>query len=358
MSQPFFSRDPRATVNLVEPVNDTQPANYASGVPPHAMAPPVMTAPASPSNSQEPVVESRPRASYTDPAFLSNTHLSREKLDLIEQTMRISGMSFTDSALHLGLLSQHEIERAVASTLSRLVEEQPSLIEAALRKASSGRELVLRQGPPVKPGSRLAPVLNPTSKRGEQIRALRTQLLLLSEASRTATSIAILSPRSGDGRSQLAAELALSFAQLGKRTLLVDADMRRPTLQNLFNCIPEAGLADAIATDSAPHLHPVQDLPDMKFLSAGHSLRANPLELLSDNRFARIMQSWQNSYAFIVLDTPPMAEYADALALATLAGRALIIGRAKHTTYKDLRSMMRRLAITQTRVMGAVLNQF
>jgi protein-tyrosine kinase len=344
VTQPFFSRDPRATVTLVEPANDTQPANYSAGVPPIAPA--------------EPVVETKPAATQADPVFLSHTHLSREKLDLIEQTMRISGMSFTDSALHLGLLTQAEIERAVASTLSQLAVEQPSLIEAALRKASTGRDLVLRQGPPVKPGPRLVPVLDPSSKRGEQIRALRTQLLLLSEASRTATSIAILSPRGGDGRSQLAAELALSFAQLGKRTLLVDADMRRPTLQNLFNCIPEAGLADAIATDSAPHLHPVQDLHDMKFLAAGHTLRTNPLELLSDNRFARIMQSWQNNYAFIVLDTPPIAEYADALAIATLAGRALIIGRAKHTTYKDLRSMMRRLAITQTRVMGAVLNQF
>jgi len=344
VTQPFFSRDPRATVTLVEPANDTQPANYAGGVPPIGSA--------------DPVAETKSAPTHADPVFLSHTHLSREKLDLIEQTMRISGMSFTDSALHLGLLTQAEIERAVASTLSQLAVEQPSLIEAALRKASTGRDLVLRQGPPVKPGPRLVPVLDPSSKRGEQIRALRTQLLLLSEASRTATSIAILSPRGGDGRSQLAAELALSFAQLGKRTLLVDADMRRPTLQNLFNCIPEAGLADAIATDSAPHLHPVQDLHDMKFLAAGHTLRTNPLELLSDNRFARIMQSWQNNYAFIVLDTPPIAEYADALAIATLAGRALIIGRAKHTTYKDLRSMMRRLAITQTRVMGAVLNQF
>ena len=355
MSQPFFSRDPRATVTLVEPANDTQPANFAGGVPPHSMASPIMTVPPA---SPEPVVDEKTADAHTDPGFLSNTHLSREKLDLIEQTMRISGMSFTDSALHLGLLTQHEIERAVASTLSRLVVEQPSLIEAALRKASTGRELVLRQGPPVKAGPRLEPVLDPSSKHGEQIRALRTQLLLLSEVSRTATSIAILSPRSGDGRSQLAAELALSFAQLGKRTLLVDADMRRPTLQNLFNCIPEGGLAEAIATDSAPHLHPVQNLPDMKFLAAGQNLRTNPLELLSDNRFARIMQSWQNNYAFIVLDTPPIAEYSDALAIATLAGRALIIGRAKHTTYKDLRSMMRRLAITQTRVMGAVLNQF
>jgi protein-tyrosine kinase len=357
VSQPFFSRDPRATVTLVEPNNDTQPANYAGGVPPHTSTPPVFTVPPAPA-AVEPVVESKPAPSHADPVFLSHTHLSREKLDLIEHTMRISGLSFTDSALHLGLLTQHEIERAVASTLSQLAVEQPSLIEAALRKASSGRDLVLRQGPPVKPGSRLLSVLDHSSTRGEQIRALRTQLLLMSEASRTATSIAILSPRSGDGRSQLAAELALSFAQLGKRTLLVDADMRRPTLQNLFNCIPEAGLADSIASDSAPHLHPVQDLPDMKFLAAGHTLRTNPLELLSDNRFARIMQSWQNNYAFIVLDTPPIAEYADALAIATLAGRALIIGRAKHTTYKDLRSMMRRLAITQTRVMGAVLNKF
>ena len=146
MTQPFFSRDPRATVTLVEPANDTQPANYASGVPPVGPA--------------EPVVEPKSAPTHADPVFLSHTHLSREKLDLIEQTMRISGMSFTDSALHLGLLTQVEIERAVASTLSQLAVEQPSLIEAALRKASTGRDLVLRQGPPVKPGPRLVPVLD------------------------------------------------------------------------------------------------------------------------------------------------------------------------------------------------------
>ena len=155
--------------------------------------------------------------------------------------MRISGMSFTDSALHLGLLTQHEIERAVASTLSRLVVEQPSLIEAALRKASSGRDLVLRQGPPVKPGPRLAAVLDPTSKHGEQIRALRTQLLLLSEASRTATSIAILSPRSGDGRSQLAAELKTrAAASLAEVTAAADFILTVVT-DDATNCVSLSG---------------------------------------------------------------------------------------------------------------------
>ncbi len=293
-----------------------------------------------------------------DVAFLSHTNLTPEQVQDIQRAMHASGLSFTEAALHLGLLTQDQIQKAIALTLTGLAQDRPSIVEVALRKVSSGREVVVRQGSPVTPGEKLAPGLDVISPRGEQLRALRTELLLLGDASRTATMIAVVSPSSADGRTQLAAELALSFAQLGKRTLLVDADMRRPNLQTLFDCHSEYGLADAIATNSLPYLHPVNDLPNMQFLSAGNTMQTNPLELLSDNRFAKIVHAWQESYSFVVLDTPPTSQYADALAVATLAGRALILSRAKHTTYKDLRAMMRRLASTQSRVLGAVLNQF
>jgi receptor protein-tyrosine kinase len=96
----------------------------------------------------------------------------------------------------------------------------------------------------------------------------------------------------------------------------------------------------------------------MKFLAAGRSEQTNPLELLSDNRFARMTDDWRRTYTFVVIDTPPIAQYSDAIAVATLAGRVLVLGRAKHTPYKGLREMMRRLAVTQSRVLGAVVNHF
>jgi protein-tyrosine kinase len=289
--------------------------------------------------------------------FLAETGLNVHQLRAIRETMRSTGMSFAATAQQLGLLTAQQIE-SVIDIIRELALERPSIVEEALRRTSSGRELVLRQGPTIVPGARLGAVLDSNSVHGEQIRALRTQLLILNESNRNATPIAILSPRSGDGRTQLAAELAVSFAQLGKRTLLVDADMRSPGLHELFDCHPEFGLSDAIVSNTNPYLHPVRDLPKLHFLSAGNPQQSNPLELLSDNRFARILRSWQHAYTFIVIDTPATSTYADALAVATLAGRALVLSRARHTGFKDMKTMMRRVTITQARILGAVLNQF
>lgn len=291
-------------------------------------------------------------------AFVAQAGLTADDLQAIRREIQDSGLSFTRAAMQLGLLTREEIERAFVRTLNSIDSEKSSIIEAALRKVSAGRQLVLRQGSEVTPGEWLAPSLDLGNPRGEQLRTLRTQLLLLCETTRAATMIAIVSPSAGEGRSQLAAELALSFAQLGKRTLLVDADMRRPRLQTMFGCAEDTGLADAIADAGQPYLHPVKNFPLMQFFSAGRVQQTNPLELLSDNRFARMMDDWRRSYTFVVIDTPPVAEYSDAVAVATLAGRVLVVGRAKHTPYKGLREMMRRLAVTQSRVLGAVMNHF
>jgi receptor protein-tyrosine kinase len=234
----------------------------------------------------------------------------------------------------------------------------PGVIEAALNKIGPRRQVILRQGEEVVPGPQLSSVLDLNDPHGEQIRALRTALLLLCSNAPTAVVLAVVSPCRGEGRSQLAAELALSFAQLDKKTLLVDADMRRPTLHQLFDSSGRLGLAEAIITNSDPYLHPVKKLPRMHFVTAGEYAQTNPLELLSDSRFSRLVQHWRASYSYVVIDTPPIGEFADGLAVATLAGRVLSVSRARHTPYKEQREMMRRLAITQARVLGAVLSHF
>ena len=169
--------------------------------------------------------------------------------------------------------------------------------------------------------------------------------------------VAVLSPGPGEGRSQLCGELAISFAQLGRRTLLVDADMRKPQQHVLFGSTNQHGLSQAIAHNDKPYFHPVGDLPSMHLLTAG-PIPPNPLELLSDGRFSNLLNEWRNSYEFIVLDTPPVAQCADGLAVATMATRALVLSRAQHTTYKSTRSLLRRLASTHSRLLGAVINHF
>jgi protein-tyrosine kinase len=189
------------------------------------------------------------------------------------------------------------------------------------------------------------------------MRALRTELLLLNDASTGANIMAILSPGRGEGRSQICAELALSFAQLGRRTLLVDADMRTPQQHVLFGSNNEFGLAQAISQNMKPYLHPVKGPPHMFLLTAG-IVPPNPLELLSDGRYERLLTDWRHSYEFVVIDTPPVGQYADALAVATLVGRVIILSRAKQTSYKNTREMLRRLETTRANVLGGVINHF
>ena len=207
------------------------------------------------------------------------------------------------------------------------------------------------------PDQRLLPPANGYDPRNEQIRALRTELLLRHESDNHANMIAVLSPCAEEGRTQLAAELAITFAQLGRPTLLVDADLRRPKQHVLFNTNNSRGLSQSLAREEAPFFQTVQGLPALILLTAG-APAPNALELLSDHFFESLISEWRNTFQFVILDTPPVGRYADGLAVATIAGRILSLSRAKHTPYKDTRNMMRRLAATQSRILGAVINHF
>ncbi len=289
-------------------------------------------------------------------ALISTFKLSAEAVDHIYESMQPTDLSFSDAALRLGYVTPADL--AAALDLSRGEHpHQPGLVENAIRKVSSSRSLVVRQGETVTPGSRLSLANDPYNVRNEKIRALRTELLLLNEGTHHANIVPVVSPSAQEGRSQLAAELAISFAQLGRRTLLVDGDMRRPQQHLMFDCVNDTGLSRAISTGERPCFRPVEGFPRMHLLTAG-PVPPNPLELLSDGRFEKLFSEWRNAYEFIVIDTPPAAEFADALAIATMAGRVLLVSRAQHSSYQTTKSMLRRLETTQSKILGAILNHF
>ena len=289
--------------------------------------------------------------------LISHFKLTPDTVDKIYAEMQLSDMSFTDVALRLGYVSPEQITEALLRTRGGLAQNEAGLIESVIRRVSSDRRVVVRHGEDVKPGEQLILAHDPYNPRSERIRALRTELLLLNEGTRGANIVPVMSPCSGEGRSQLAAELAISFAQLGRRTLLVDADMRKPKQHVLFATSNENGLSRAISAGEKPFFHPVVGLPLMHLLTAG-PIPPNPLELLSDGRFEKLLSEWRNTYEFIVLDTPPVSLCADGMAVATLAARVLLVSRAQHTSYKATRDMLRRLETTQSNILGAVLNHF
>ncbi len=293
------------------------------------------------------------------PILTDTCKISTEGLDQITLQMQVSGRSFGEAALQLGLVTAADIEDARAWARRPASRGEPGLVEAAIQKGSGRvRRMLSRIGHQVQPGRNLVIVHEPYSPRSEKLRALRTELMLLADGSNRAVSIAIVSPLPGEGRSQLAAELAIAFAQLGRSTLLVDADLRRPRQHLLFDGTDvHRGLAQAIAQRNNPYIHAVQGFEQMHLIASGGAA-PNPLELLSDAHFKKLVDEWNSNYNFVIIDTPPVADYADGLAVATVAGRSLVVNRAASTPYSAIKELLRRLATAESQLLGAVLNNF
>jgi receptor protein-tyrosine kinase len=283
--------------------------------------------------------------------------ISAEDLESISQAKDALGMTFHEAALHTGLVSQRELDAAEEHVRRHARQEGRSIIAEALRRRPPARELVLWEGPKVRPGSEIILAHDPYHDRGESIRSLRTELLMRAHGQRTAGVFALVSSVAGEGRSLLAAELAIAFAQLGSRTLLVDADLRRPRQHLLFGAENIIGLAQSLLDGTPPRLYGVEGVPQMALLTSG-TLPPNPLELLSGTQFERSLQEWRRSYEFIVLDTPPISRFSDGLAVASRAGNVVVLGRTNSTSFHDFSEMRRKLGTTNAWVIGAVMNNF
>lgn len=290
-------------------------------------------------------------------SLIALCRLSDEQVQRVEREMLARQLPFGQAAVACGAVTQHEFDKAFSWVKQIEQRSRWGVIETALGRQAVSRKITLRYAATVKPGPQLALVHDPYSVRSERIRGLRTELMLFENKRTRANALAVMSPGAGEGRSLLASELAIAFAQLGRRTLLVDGDLRRPGLHALFGAENTWGLAQALAFSEEPRLLGVEGVPQLSLLIGGPAA-ANPLELLSDGRFERRLNEWRNNFDYIILDTPPVSQYSDALAIATFAGRVLIVSRATATPHREMKEMLRRLSSTQAQILGAVLNHF
>jgi len=288
-------------------------------------------------------------------ALIAYCRLSPEAVEQIDESMRGSQLNFCDAAVHVGLVTEGEAAEAQAWVRAAVSRRNSNIVETALRRHGSSKSIAVRHSLMGRPGNRLQAACDADNPHAERLRALRTELLLLAEGGRDASCLAVISPCSHEGRSQLAAELAVAFSQLGQRTLLIDADLRRPTLHSLFGVEVQWGLAQSLAFGEPPHLIGVEGLPFLTVLPAGPRV-SNPLELLSGGRMENLLRHWRRDQAFIVIDTPPVAQYADALTIAAMVGQVVLVSRTQTTPYKELKGLLQRLGPTHARVLGAVVN--
>ena len=198
----------------------------------------------------------------------------------------------------------------------------------------------------------------PKSQMSEAFRALRTALLL-SQAGRPPQVILVTSALPREGKTTAAANLAVTLAQLGDRTLLIDADLRKPGIGRLLNMTSGkyAGLSSYLAGVSSLDLVTVQhpSVPNLSAIPTG-PLPPNPADLLSSHRLADAIAQLRAKFKFIVIDTPPVMAATDAVILSVQADGVLLVVRSGETPKEAFTRTRDLLVSVKCRLLGVVLN--
>jgi protein-tyrosine kinase len=243
-------------------------------------------------------------------------------------------LRFGEMAQKMGLLRREDVEHALAQQF-----DYPYVRER---------------------GSALSPLLisacEPFGVRAEAIRVLRGQLALRWFDDRRKTLV-VAAARAGSGSSVIAANLAIAFAQSGERTLLIDANLRRPAQHRLFSVGAVEGLSGLLAGrgNFKDLLQVVEPFGSLALLCAGAS-PPNPHELLSTVRFSYLIETAPAAFDIVIVDAPPLLECPDGQVVAARAGGCLLVARRHRTSLADVEEAKRQLEPTGAAVVGAVLN--
>lgn len=265
-------------------------------------------------------------------------NLKVDQVEKVLQYQRQHGVRFGEAAVALGLASKDDVLFALS--------QQFRYPYAPEGERNASPELV---------------ALNePFSPRAEGFRALRSQLMMriFGDGHTPHCALAVISPGSGDGRTYCAANLAVALAQLGGRTLLVDADMRSPRLHELFKLNNQAGLSGILSGRADKQViqqaHGVSSL----FVLPVGTTPPNPLELVERPAFGLLMRELASKFDHVVVDTPAAAHGADASVIAARCGAALLIARKDATRVTLLQELVASFEGCPVKLAGVVLNEF
>jgi len=202
----------------------------------------------------------------------------------------------------------------------------------------------------------LITLTDPRAPAAEAYRTLRTNLYF-SSLDRALETLVVTSAASGDGKSTTLANLAVIMSQGEKRTILVDADLRKPSLHKLFGVSNNQGLTTMAVEDSALAEPPLVEtgLDNLWLLPSG-PLPPNPAEILGSRRMEEIIAALKARADVILFDAPPAIAVTDAAVLGTKVDGVLLVIRAGKTRREHAQRAKELLERVQVRVVGAVLN--
>lgn len=189
----------------------------------------------------------------------------------------------------------------------------------------------------------------------ESFKTLRTNLVF-ALATKDSRIIGVSSPNPGDGKSNVSANLSITISQTDAKVLLIDCDMRKPTLHKLFLLKNKIGLSNVISNmctfDAAVNKGAYSNLD---ILTSGPT-PPNPAEMLSSEKMAELLANAAKKYDYVIVDTPPMNVVSDALNLSPLLAGLVVVARAGSTTYDDVARTMNSLQLVNAAPLGFVLN--
>ncbi len=262
--------------------------------------------------------------------------ITEQQVGEILAYQRNRGVCFGEAAVALKLVTRKDIDWAVSQQYEYAV---------APAGAQDSPELVV--------------ATKPFGREAEAFRELRTQLIMGVLAQDVPLSaLAILSAEVGDGRTYVAANVAVAFSQLeGGGTLLLDANLRRPRQQSLFGVeAAMPGLASVLAGRADPRVvQPVRHLPSLHVLPAG-APPPNPLELLQRPAFGHLLRDLLGRFAYVVVDTPAASQGADARVIAAACGACLVLTRKGRSRMGATSTLLKAVSKGPGRIAGVVMN--
>lgn len=243
------------------------------------------------------------------------------------------GLSFGEAAKKLKVLSEEDIQYALARQF-----DHPCLMPGRSRLS---KEVVA--------------AFTPVTPAVENLRAVRNQLMLRWFGVNGNRALSIVSTDHGDGRSWVAANLAVAFSQLGERTLLIDADLRRPRQHRLFGIDGKTGLTTLLAGRRAEGaIQYISELRNLSVLPSG-AAAPNPQELITRPAFSTFLDDVKSRFDIVLFDTPAASEYADAQMLAIRAGAALIVACDRRSRIAQLQYMADDMRESGVRIVGSLM---
>lgn len=207
--------------------------------------------------------------------------------------------------------------------------------------------------------SDLVMLSDPEGLQAEAIRQLRTRLISQHiELGRH--SLTLCSPQANSGCSSVAANLAISFAQIGLSVLIVNADLRQEGLDSLFGDSGERpGLLQYLSApdDDIGRLGVYDVAPNLSLVPSGGTA-SNAQELLSGDRFNAFLNNTLRQFDLTIIDTPPTDHFADAQRVAAMSGYCAIVARSNKTYFASINELARQLRNDRVEVVGTILNQY